>query len=213
MTVCGCCFRRHTVSELDDLMIARVARELRKPERIDPAFDARVMAEIRGGRAPGAGRSAWQWLVRRRSFQLSPLGGLGLAGAMAAALMLAVSLDGGPSALAPEGAVVEQAPNVTPVSAAAAATTIQAVQFVFRAPSAHSVALVGDFNDWDGEATPLRPAAGGLWTVTVPLAAGRYTYTFIVDGERWMADPAAPPAPPDDVGRPSSVVTIGGAAS
>ena len=42
-------FRRYTVSELDDLMIARVARELRKPERIDPAFDGRVMAEIRAG--------------------------------------------------------------------------------------------------------------------------------------------------------------------
>jgi 1,4-alpha-glucan branching enzyme len=90
---------------------------------------------------------------------------------------------------------------------------VQTVQFVFRAPSAHRVALVGDFNDWDSEATPLRPAAGGLWTVTVPLTAGRYTYTFVVDGERWMADPAAPPAPPDDFGRPGSVVTIGESAS
>ena len=192
------------MSELDDLMIARVARELRKPERIDPAFDQRVMAEIHAGRSATAGRSAWRWLVRPRSFQLSPLGGFALEGTLAAVMVLAVSrIDG------PRGAdsVATVAPFLAPVS------QVQTVQFVFRAPSAHRVALVGDFNDWDSEATPLRPAAGGLWTVTVPLTAGRYTYTFVVDGERWMADPAAPPAPPDDFGRPGSVVTIGESAS
>ena len=201
------------MSELDDLMIARVARELRKPERIDPAFDARVMAEIHAGHSPRAGRSAWQWLVRPRSFQLSPLGGLGLAGAMAAALLLAVSLGDAPSTAAPDQGMVAAESATTPVVPVSNTPVVQTVQFVFRAPSARTVALVGDFNDWNSDATPLRPAAGGLWTVTVPLTAGRYTYTFVVDGERWMADPSAPPAPPDDVGRPSSVVTIGEAAS
>jgi hypothetical protein len=196
------------VSELDDLMIARIARELKKPERIDPAFDARVMAEIRAGRAASPVRSAWQWLVRPRSFQLSPLGGFAVAGATAAVMLFAVSRADGPRADDPAAVVaeVESAPR-------AAVNEVQTVQFVFRAPGAHRVALVGDFNDWDGDATPLRPAAGGLWTVTVPLTAGRYTYTFVVDGERWLADPAAPPAPPDDLGRPSSVVTIGETAS
>jgi len=193
------------VSELDDLMIARVARELRKPERIDPAFDHRVMAEIHAGRSATAGRSAWRWLVRPRSFQLSPLGGFALAGTLAAVMVLAVSRVDGPPG--PDTLGSDVPPRV------ASAGQVQTVQFVFRAPSAHRVALVGDFNDWDSEATPLRPAAGGLWTVTVPLTAGRYTYTFVVDGERWMADPAAPPAPPDDFGRPGSVVTIGESAS
>ena len=193
------------MSELDDLMIARVARELRKPERIDPAFDQRVMAEIHAGRSATAGRLAWRWLVRPRSFQLSPLGGFALAGTMAAVMVLAVSRVDRPTGADTLGS--GDPPQV------ASAGQVQTVQFVFRAPSAHRVALVGDFNDWDSEATPLRPAAGGLWTVTVPLTAGRYTYTFVVDGERWMADPAAPPAPPDDFGRPGSVVTIGESAS
>ena len=201
------------MSELDDLMIARVARELRKPEHIDPAFDARVMAEIRAGHAPNAGRSAWQWLVQPRSFQLSPLGGFGLAGAMAAAMLLAVSIGDAPSGAAPTQAMIAAESAGTPVTPVSNAPVVQTVQFVFRAPKAHTVALVGDFNDWNSDATPLRPAAGGLWTVTVPLTAGRYTYTFVVDGERWVADPSAPPAPPDDVGRPSSVVTIGETAS
>ena len=194
------------MSELDDLMIARIARELRKPEPMDPAFDARVMAEIRAGRSSSRGRSAWQWLVRPRSFQLSPLGGFALAGGIAAVMMLAV--------LGRDGRQVETpAASADNASPAAIANQVQTVQFVFRAPTAQRVALVGDFNDWDSDATPLHAAAGGLWTVTVPLTAGRYTYTFVVDGERWMADPSAPPAPPDDFGRPSSVVTIGESAS
>ena len=193
------------MSEHDDLMIARITRELRKPERIDPAFDGRVMAEIRASRLSG-GQSAWQWLVRPRSVRVSPLGGFALAGAMAAALVLAVSQGDNPPA-------PELGETVAAATSTAAPAIGQTVQFVLRAPSASRVALVGDFNDWDDAATPLRPAAGGLWTVTIPLTAGRYTYTFVVDGEQWIADPAAPPAPPDDFGRPGSVVTIGGSAS
>ena len=200
------------MSELDDLMIARIARELKKPERIDPSFDRRVMAEIRAG---GEGRerwAAWRWLVRPRSFQLSPLGGFALAGTMAAVMLVAVSIARGPSvATQPDARLASGQESITPQPVDS--NPVQTVQFVFRAPNAHRVALVGDFNDWDGDATPLHAGPGGLWTVTVPLTAGRYTYTFVVDGERWMADPAAPPAPSDDSGRPSSVVTIGGSAS
>jgi 1,4-alpha-glucan branching enzyme len=71
------------------------------------------------------------------------------------------------------------------------------------------VALVGDFNDWDTGATQLRTtASGGLWTVEVPLAPGRHRYAFVVDGEEWRPDPAAPRAPGADFGTPSSVVTV-----
>jgi len=44
----------------------------------------------------------------------------------------------------------------------------------------------------------------------VPLAPGRYRYAFLVDGSRWLADPAAPRARDDEFGTPSSVVTVGG---
>jgi 1,4-alpha-glucan branching enzyme len=50
---------------------------------------------------------------------------------------------------------------------------------------------------------------GRLWTVTIPLAAGRHRYAFLVNGARWLADPSAPRAQ-DDFGAPSSVVTVGG---
>jgi 1,4-alpha-glucan branching enzyme len=70
------------------------------------------------------------------------------------------------------------------------------------------VALVGDFNDWDATATPLR-SASGAWSVAVRLVPGRHSYAFVLDGVRWIADPLAPPAPDDDFGSPGSVVTVG----
>lgn len=85
-----------------------------------------------------------------------------------------------------------------------------AFQFVLVAPRAASVALVGDFNDWDPARTPMRPARGGLWAAVVPLAPGRYRYAYLVNGAEWRADPSAPPAMDDEFGTPSSVVTVGG---
>jgi 1,4-alpha-glucan branching enzyme len=79
------------------------------------------------------------------------------------------------------------------------------------APNATTVSLVGDFNDWETGAMPMEgTVTDGLWTVTVPLSPGRYRYAFLVDGETWVPDPAAPRALEDDFGRPNSVVTIGG---
>jgi|SRR5690554_4925442 hypothetical protein len=83
------------------------------------------------------------------------------------------------------------------------------VRFALAAPAARGVALVGDFNDWDRDATPLEPsAAGNEWSVTVRLAPGRYTYAFVVDGTRWVPDPSAPRAPDDGFGIPTSVILV-----
>ena len=69
---------------------------------------------------------------------------------------------------------------------------IRREQFVLVAPRAASVALVGDFNDWDPGRTPLHPAATGVWSVNVPLQPGQHQYAFVVDGKDWRPDPAAP---------------------
>ena len=53
--------------------------------------------------------------------------------------------------------------------------------------------VVGDFNGWDTTKTPLSATPnGGVWTVTLPLSAGRHIYAFVVDGS-WSADPACTP--------------------
>jgi hypothetical protein len=175
----------------EDELIERAVASLREPVRVDPALDARVMAEI--ARLPAPGREpAW----RRRSIRLTPLSAL----AAAAAIVLMTLV--GRARLAP----VEPVASVVPTAPVA-----PVVQFVVVIPDAHAVSLVGDFNDWDESATPMAPRdADGIWSVTVPLAPGRYQYSFLVDGVTWVADPAAPRALEDDFGRPNSVVTVGG---
>ena len=85
----------------------------------------------------------------------------------------------------------------------------QSVRFVLVAPGASRVSLVGDFNQWNATATPMRQVGDGrLWLVEVPLAPGRHVYAFVVDGDV-TPDPAAPRAGEEDFGTPSSVVLVG----
>jgi hypothetical protein len=182
--------------DISNDVTARIAASLKSPVRLDPAFDARVMARVAAlpaHRPAGPLDRTWSWLRRPRSFAVSPLAGLAAAAGVAAIVFFA--------ARAP-------APRT---SEAAVALDRTPVEFLLVAPRASSVMLVGDFNDWTRSATPLRTiAAGGLWSVTVPLAPGRYRYAFVVDGKRWEPDPSAPPAPDDEFGSPASVVTVGG---
>jgi len=188
----------------DDPLIARVADALRRPAPLNPDFDARVMAAVRRP-APSLPLRAWGWLREPRTLALSPLGGLAMAAGFAGLVVLGtwgvVGVRGG----AGSGAGA-------PLSSAAGAGGAAVVTFVFVAPQARSVALAGDFNDWDAARVLMRREASGLWTVDVPLTPGRYRYVFVVDGRRFVADPAAPRAVGDDFGTPTSVVTVGGGA-
>ena len=83
------------------------------------------------------------------------------------------------------------------------------VQFTLPVPAAHQVVVVGDFNHWDTHATPLRRTPSGTWHISVRLKPGQHVYSFVVDGNRWVPDPAAPLAPgSSDFGSPNSLVTV-----
>ena len=65
------------------------------------------------------------------------------------------------------------------------------VTFSFRDGSAQNVCVVGDFNEWDVNATPMKKSRTGF-SATVELDAGRaYQYRYFVDGERWENDNSA----------------------
>lgn len=82
------------------------------------------------------------------------------------------------------------------------------VRFSVMAPGAHRVSLVGDFNGWNADATPLELARDGqTWTTLLPLAAGRHAYAFVIDGQV-VRDPTAPQAPEEDFGVPNSLVLV-----
>jgi 1,4-alpha-glucan branching enzyme len=85
----------------------------------------------------------------------------------------------------------------------------RAIKFVLVAPEAGRVSLIGDFNQWDASATPLvRDEKNGTWTAFVTLRPGMHTYSFVLDGRHFVADPAAPMAPDDGYGHKSSVVIV-----
>ena len=59
------------------------------------------------------------------------------------------------------------------------------VVFSIEAPLATTVAVAGSFNDWSATKNKLKKDKNGLWSVKIPLAAGRYEYKFVCDGVNW----------------------------
>ena len=82
------------------------------------------------------------------------------------------------------------------------------VRFSIRQPGAKQVALAGDFNQWEPVALSPSSEEAGLFTIEVPLDAGDYSYSFVVDGRRWIADPAADRIVEDGFGRRNSVINL-----
>ena len=186
-----------------DEVIERVALTLRSDAiALAPDFDARVMQRVRDESRQMRRSGVWGWMTRSRTISVSPLGALALAAGLAGVVALAArDQSTAPAVMGPPAAIL------TPASASAE----QLMRFVFVNPSASSVAIVGDFNDWEEGGSPLRREEKGVWTISIPLAPGRYHYTFVVDGTKWVADPLAPRTLEDDFGRPNSVITVGDA--
>jgi hypothetical protein len=176
--------------ERDDAVFgARLGAALRAEEPLPAGAEDRLLATLAATPRP---TRPMPWWRRPRTLRLSPIGGLALAAGF-----------GGLMVLGTLGVTRGSAPAV----AAVVPDTVHLVRFVLVNPGARQVALAGDFNGWQAEA--LTPAAeGGVWSVALPLRAGRYEYAFVVDGERWVADPALPAAR-DEFGGEHSVLHLG----
>ncbi len=81
--------------------------------------------------------------------------------------------------------------------------------FTFHDDVATSVSVAGDFNGWDQRATPLQRNKTGLWSTEILVPrAGQFQYKFIVDGRRWIEDPANGMKAPDNYGGLNSLLVI-----
>jgi len=80
------------------------------------------------------------------------------------------------------------------------------VTFQYQAPSAGSVYLAGEFNNWSDSANPMANA-DGTWTLAIDLTPGTYMYKFVADGS-WFADPGNPTTAEDGFGGKNSVLTV-----
>ncbi|MFH1465320.1 MAG: isoamylase early set domain-containing protein [Pseudomonadota bacterium] len=130
--------------------------------------------------------------------------------ALVAAASLLVGLGGG--ALLARHIAPETPTEAVAVTLAApvvqAAGDPQLVHLVCQAPEAGVVAVAGTWNGWSVVSEPMRPVGEGLFAADIHLPAGRYEYMFVVDGARWVPDPAAPLGVDDGFGRRNSVIEI-----
>lgn len=81
------------------------------------------------------------------------------------------------------------------------------VTFSFNAPTARSVFVVGDFNNWGVNESTKLEKTNGLWSKVLPLRTGKYQYKFVVDGQ-WIEDPTNPRTVANPFGEKNSILEI-----
>ena len=84
---------------------------------------------------------------------------------------------------------------------------LKKTEFALEACSAKSVKLAADFTDWEKSPLEMTMAENGLWRVAVPLAAGNYSYRFIVDGQ-WCDDPNCSYRIPNPFGTTNDTIKV-----
>ncbi|BAH37999.1 hypothetical protein GAU_0957 [Gemmatimonas aurantiaca T-27] len=167
--------------------------ELRREVPVRDAWREHLHSELAQLEPPSVAANGRDW-------RITPLTGLAAAvGFMVVGAMLG---DLTRSRRAPD----EGARSTHLTTATSAAT--MGVRFAVMAPGVQRVSLVGDFNGWDADATPLVLSPdGSTWTTMLPLSAGRHTYAFVIDGQI-VRDPVAPAEAEEDFGMPNSVVLV-----
>ncbi len=73
-----------------------------------------------------------------------------------------------------------------------AASLLRRVEFRLAGtlvPRARRVSLVGSFNRWKDDASPMQRGPDGDWVIALNLPPGVHAYLFYADGD-WWNDPA-----------------------
>jgi 1,4-alpha-glucan branching enzyme len=81
------------------------------------------------------------------------------------------------------------------------------VNFSIYAPNAKFVSVVGDFNNWIDNRHVMKKNIYGVWSITIPLKKGIYSYKFNLDG-LWIIDKNNPNTVGDKFGDIRSVVEV-----
>ena len=194
--------------ELDPI-VERIALEARRPVAVDPDAKSRLLDSIRAEGAPGA-MDEVDFAPARAGIMLSRSRFTALAAGLVGVGVLVGSLLKSGRDIPPNEPPSVVAGGQLPHPATSSDTVMT---FVFVANGATKVSVVGDFNQWNAEATPMKRIPNSdAWTVTVSLPAGRHLYSFYTagaGGEKWLADPNAPSTPDEGFGRASSVLLVG----
>jgi hypothetical protein len=83
------------------------------------------------------------------------------------------------------------------------------LRFVYIDDEANSVAVAGDFSNWEPiELTKQQVNGEQVWSGMVPMSRGEHNYMFIKDGSKWITDPMAPVTRDDGFGNKNAVVYL-----
>ncbi|MFH1847236.1 MAG: AAA family ATPase [Candidatus Omnitrophota bacterium] len=81
-------------------------------------------------------------------------------------------------------------------------------EFLFHAPEAGAVYVLGDFNSWQKtEVSRLAKLENGYWSAHFILDKGKYRYKFLIDDE-WMRDPKNPKVKMNVFGTADSILIV-----
>lgn len=86
--------------------------------------------------------------------------------------------------------------------------TPRLITLTYRNEKARSVAVIGSFNGWSPNDSPMRPVAPGEWEISLHLPPGRYAYRFILDSATQVLDPNCPTEEPDGFGGKNSILLV-----
>ena len=163
-------------------------------------LESLIMEDVRSAsRSPVA--RALDWWVSPRPVRIRPLIGLAAAAAIGALFFLPSTPFQGGGIEAPIGATTTMV-GEQPVY----------VQFQLTAPGAATVAVAGDFNEWQPNVVLADPDGDGIWSGRLLLSPGVHKYMFVVNGTDWMPDPLAEQYVEDGFGNRNSVLAITGGA-
>ncbi|MDZ7631119.1 MAG: isoamylase early set domain-containing protein [Gemmatimonadaceae bacterium] len=172
---------------------------MRQPPAVRQGHAARVAAHAVLANAPIARAASW-WTRSAAALLVVALG----AGALSVARRSTTETDGTTAGTAP---VTEVRVALLP----AMATIARPIVFELEAPDAHSVQILGDFNQWSRDSNVMQRGSDGRWRTTTMLPPGRYVYAYLVDGRRFVADPLRDAVTDADFGVTGSELVVGDA--
>jgi Glycogen recognition site of AMP-activated protein kinase len=183
-----------TDTRLDAALLA-----MREPPAVDRQHIERIAARAVLDNAPAARATTWM-LRAAAAIAIVTFGAAALTSARQAATAERALI-----AMADSGALLDATTPLTPVMATAA----RPIVFELDAPTAESVQVLGDFNQWSRDTNIMRRGSDGRWRMTTMLPPGRYVYTFLVDGERFQRDPLRDAIEDRDFGVTGSELVVG----
>lgn len=114
--------------------------------------------------------------------------------------------EGGRTPQSRQGRVQNLQNSVQQVSAEAGKVMLR---FVYIDDKAKSVAVAGDFNNWEPVELSRQKVNGEtVWTGLISMSRGEHSYMFVKNGDKWVTDPLAPVQREDGFGNKNAVIYI-----